>query len=238
MKKIVFEKESLIKQLGISEATLDEWEQIKLLKPDGVTDHEQAFYSRHTLETGLYIKNLLDLGYGMTDVRRIIKKIGLPNRETALDKKAHVREFLTVGDLADRVGVSPRAIKHWEDMGIIEPDMRSGGGFRLYSENYVYICQLIRDLQLFGYSLKEIKEISVHFRDFLSIKGRLQTYSVEETEKKLDEMLRKIQIFFDKMELYKEGLERWEELLRKKKREIVGLKAQNTKRSHPKEKGR
>jgi DNA-binding transcriptional MerR regulator len=238
MKKIIFEKDSFIKQLGVSETSLGEWEQMRLLKPDGMTDERHPFYSKQTLETGLYIKNLLDLGYGVTDVRRIIKKVGLPKRQATLDKRAHVREFLTVGDLADRVGVSPRAIKHWEDMGIIGPDMRSEGGFRLYSENYVYICQLIRDLQLFGYSLKEIKEISVHFRDFLSIKGRLQTYSVEETEKKLDEMLRKIQIFFDKMGLYKEGLERWEELLRKKKREIVSLKMQNAKRSHPKEKGR
>jgi len=236
MKKIVFEKESLVKQLAISEAALGEWERMKLLKPDGMTEDKHPFYSGHTFETGLYIKNLLDLGYGMCDVRRIIKKVGLPKRKEARDKKVHLREFLTVGDLADRVGVSPRAIKHWEDKGIIEPDMRSEGGFRLYSENYIYICQLIRDLQLFGYSLKEIKEISVHFRDFLSIKGRLQTFPVQETEKKLNEMLRKIQIFFDKMELYKEGLERWEELLKKKKREIVSLKAQNTKRSRPKEK--
>ena len=41
--------------------------------------------------------------------------------------------YLTVGNLADKIGVSPRTIKHWEDKGIIEPDMRSDGGFRLYS---------------------------------------------------------------------------------------------------------
>ena len=96
---------------------------------------------------------------------------------------------------------------------------------------------MIRDLQLFGYSLEEIKEISDHFRDFLSIKGRLQTYPKEETEKKLDEMLEKIQAFFGRMELYKGGLERLEELLKKKKREIVGLKAKNRNRSDLREEG-
>ena len=96
---------------------------------------------------------------------------------------------------------------------------------------------MIRDLQLFGYSLEEIKEISDHFRDFLSIKGHLQTYPKEETGKKLDEMLEKIQAFFERMELYKGGLERWEELLKKKKREIVGLKAKNRNRSGLREEG-
>jgi DNA-binding transcriptional MerR regulator len=232
MNKVVLDRETLQEQLQITEEVLGEWERMKLLKPDGETHDGIPIYSKHTAEIGLHIKNLLDLGYAVTDVRRIIKKVGLPKLEMAQDKQVRLREFLTVGDLADRVGVSPRAIKHWEDKGIIEPDMRSEGGFRLYSENFVYLCQLIRDLQLFGYSLEEIKDMSVHFRDFLSIKGLLQTFPQEETEIKLEEMLQKIQTFFERMELYKEGLERWEELLKKKKREIVSLKTRNTKRSH------
>jgi DNA-binding transcriptional MerR regulator len=237
MNKIILDREKLKARLEITEDMLRDWEQMKLLKPDGMTHDNLPMYSKHTVETGIHIKNLLDLGYGVTDVRRIIKKVGLPKLEIAQDKQARLREFLTVGDLAERVGVSPRAIKHWEDKGIVEPDMRSEGGFRLYSENYIYLCQLIRDLQLFGYSLEEIKDISDHFRDFLTIREHLQTYPKEGTEEKLNEMLRKIQIFFDKMELYKEGQQRWEELLRKKKREIMSLRTLNRKRSHLKEEG-
>jgi DNA-binding transcriptional MerR regulator len=237
MNKIILDREKLKARLEITEDMLRDWEQMKLLKPDGMTHDNLPMYSKHTVETGIHIKNLLDLGYGVTDVRRIIKKVGLPKLEIAQDKQARLREFLTVGDLAERVGVSPRAIKHWEDKGIVEPDMRSEGGFRLYSENYIYLCQLIRDLQLFGYSLEEIKDISDHFRDFLTIREHLQTYPKEGTEEKLNEMLRKIQIFFDKMELYKEGQQRGEELLRKNKREIMSLRTLNRKRSHLKEEG-
>jgi DNA-binding transcriptional MerR regulator len=235
MNKVILDREKVKTHLQITEDVLSEWERMKLFKPDGMTNDNRAIYSKHTVETGIHIKNLLDLGYGVTDVRRIIKKIGLPKQETAQDKQVLLREFLTVGDLAERVGVSPRAIKHWEDKGIIEPDMRSEGGFRLYSENYIYLCQLIRDLQLFGYSLEEIKEISDHFRDFLSIKARLQIHPKDKTEEKLNEMLRKIKIFFERSELYEEGLARWEELLKKKKREIVNLRTLNRKRSPLKE---
>ena len=74
-----------------------------------------------------------------------------------------------MGALAEKVGVSPRTIKHWEDMGIIEPNMRSEGGFRYYSDAYIYLCNLIKDLQLFNYSLVDIKMISDLFRYYLAI---------------------------------------------------------------------
>jgi len=73
------------------------------------------------------------------------------------EKSAKLKKHLTIGGLAKRVGVSARNIKHWEDKGIIEPDMRSEGGFRLYSQVFVYLCDLIKDLQLFGYKTGEKK---------------------------------------------------------------------------------
>jgi DNA-binding transcriptional MerR regulator len=237
MNKVILTREEIKTHLDITEDVLNEWEKMKLLKPDGVTQDKVPFYSEQSVEYGVHVKNLLDLGYLLSDVQRIIRKIGLPKLGTVLKEPAHLNEFLTVGDLAERVGVSPRAIKHWEDKGIIEPDMRSEGGFRLYSEKYIYLCQLIRDLQLFGYSLEEIKKISHHFRDFLSIKARLNLHSKEETEKKLNEMLQKIHVFFERMELFKEGMDRWEGLLKKKKKEIMSLRTRNRKRSDLKEEG-
>src|SRR4030066_336204 len=103
-------------------------------------------------------------------------KAGVPadghGRKRAPDKD----HFLTVGNLAERSGVSPRTIKHWEDKGIIEPDMRTEGGFRLYSESYVFLCQLIRDLQLFGYTLEEVKVVSDEVRDFMSFEDDLASF--------------------------------------------------------------
>ncbi|MFA9453987.1 MAG: MerR family transcriptional regulator, partial [Candidatus Aminicenantaceae bacterium] len=163
-------------------------------------------------------------------IQKIIKKVGIPRSGENQGPLERMHRFLTVGDLADRVGISPRAVKHWEDKGIIEPEMRSEGGFRLYSDNYVYLCQLIKDLQHFGYSLEEIKAISDLFRDFLAINQNLSSFSSTEAARKLESMTDNIKHFVKKMDLFKAGMERWESLLKKKKREISSLKSQINKR--------
>ncbi len=231
MKKVVFSKDELIVKAKTAEKTLTEWEKIKLLKPDGMTNGKVPFYKEHTFEKVLHIKRLLDMGYELGDISKIIRKVGMPQTEKTSRTQAKSNEFLTVGGLAERVGVSPRAIKHWETKGIIEPDMRSEGGFRLYSEIYIYLCNLIKDLQLFGYSLEEIKTISDLFRDFLEIRTNLSIYSRKENEAKFNEMLQGIQALFSKTRLLKEGMERWDDLLKKKKKEVMSLKNQNKKRS-------
>ncbi len=227
-----------MEEAGITSRTLKEWGRLQLLKPDGFTRDQIPFYSKDTLERIKRIKGLLELGYGIKDIQKIIKKVGVPKKFPDRNKKTKLNKFLTVGDLADYVGVSPRAIKHWENKGIIKPDMRSEGGFRLYSDTYIYLCNLIKDLQLFGYTLEEIKEISDLFRYFLTIKNDLKAYSKEQNTKTLNKMLEHIQALFERMRLMREGMERWEDLLKSKKREIMNFKNQNKKRSESKRKAK
>jgi DNA-binding transcriptional MerR regulator len=234
MRKIIFVRDELIKEAGVTAKTLKDWGSLQLLKPDGFTKDQIPFYSKETLERIKYIKGLVELGYGIKDIQKIIKKVGIPKSPHIQNQKTKLNEFLTIGDLADRVGVSPRAIKHWENKGIIEPDMRSEGGFRLYSDIYIYLCNLIKDLQLFGYTLEEIKEISDLFRYYLTIKNDLKAYSKEENTKTLNKMLEQIQILFERMKLMREGMKRWEDLLKSKKKEITDFKNQNQKRSRSK----
>ena len=226
MNKSMFLREELLEQAGISEKELINWEQRKLLKPMGRTEDRVRLYSLESLDRILHIQKLQDLGYKPEHIQKIIKKVGIPRSGEHEGSSERTHRFLTVGDLADRVGISPRTIKHWEDKGIIEPEMRSEGGFRLYSEGYVYLCELIKDLQLFGYSLEEIKAISDLFRDFLALSQSLASFSSAEAAGKLESMADHIQHFEDKMSLFKSGMERWENLLKKKKREISSLKDQ------------
>jgi len=236
MKKKMFFKDELLTEAGIDEKILEKWHKVKLIKPDGVTSDNMPFYSRRSLERVLHVKRLLDLGYQLEDIQKIIRKVGLPGTGSKNGKSAKTSEFLTVGGLAERVGVSSRAIKHWEEKGIIEPDMRSEGGFRLYPELYVYLCKLIKDLQLFGYSLEEIKDISSLFKDFLAMENDLNSGGVETNSRRLDEMQQKIRVLEEKIDHFKAGIERWEDLLKKKKKEISALKSQNKK--HLKTKGK
>ena len=231
MNKRVLTRDEVLKICKISAALLKDLERQKVIAPSGVTEDDTPFYSENSLERINHVKRLLDMGYNMEEIQRIAKKIGLPESSAAEGASARQRAQLTIGGLASRVDVSPRTIKHWEDKGIIEPDMRSDGGFRLYPEIYVYLCNMIKDLQLFGYSLDDIKTVSDLFRTFLAIEKNTGEYSPQKTEKKLQEMLREIERLFKKMNSFKEGITRWEGLLTKKKREIHAFRKKIQKRA-------
>jgi DNA-binding transcriptional MerR regulator len=231
MNKDFMSLEDLARQAGVSAERLAEWTKAKLLKPVGFTDGKAPLFDAAGLDHVAQIKRLADLGYGTEEILRIIKKVGLPKDGRGRKKASGKNRFLTVGNLAERSGVSPRTIKHWEDKGIIEPDMRTEGGFRLYSESYVFLCQLIRDLQLFGYSLEEIKSVSDDVRTLLAIEADPDASPEAEVEKRLSAMLEAIQALFDKMKLLEEGIERWRDLLKKNKKDILTLQAKNKKRA-------
>jgi len=235
MKNNYLLRKEFIKEAKISDKILIEWENIKIITPNGFTEDRIPFYTQSALVQVDKIKKFLEMGYTLVEVQKILKKIGLPKNNDSLEKSNELKKHLTIGGLAERVGISSRTIKHWEDKGIIEPDMRSDGGFRLYSQVYVYLCNLIKDLQLFGYTLEQIKTTSDYFREFLAINNDIDTYSKGETEKKLDTMLLAIKELTGKMTLLKEGITRWEDLITKKKKEIDTLKKRNKKRGTPAE---
>jgi DNA-binding transcriptional MerR regulator len=64
-----------------------------------------------------------------------------------------------VGEVAERFGVSPRTIKYYEELGLVEPEERSQGGFRLYGEREVERIERILRMKGMGYSLAAIREI-------------------------------------------------------------------------------
>ncbi|MGZ5469812.1 MAG: MerR family transcriptional regulator, partial [Candidatus Aminicenantales bacterium] len=92
-------------------------------------------------------------------------------------------------------------------------------------------CQLIRDLQLFGYTLEEIKAVSDDVRTLLAIEAEPEAFPEAEVDKRLAAMLEAIRALFDKMKLLEEGIERWQGLLKKKRKDILALQARNRKRA-------
>ena len=175
--------EDLAEKSGTSLKLLEEWVTGGIIPPEVQASDSTPIFSAETLKTIEKIKTLIDLGYNTDDIKKIIKKVGLPSESgTATATLSGKDNYLTVGTLAEKTGLSPRTIKHWEEKGIIEPDLRSHGGFRLYKDYYIQFCNLIKDLQLFGYSLVEIKTISDYFRDFIEIKDNIDEIPAEKIE--------------------------------------------------------
>jgi DNA-binding transcriptional MerR regulator len=68
--------------------------------------------------------------------------------------------YLQIGEVAERTSVTQRALRFYEEKGLLKPPSRMEGGFRLYSEDDVRRVEQIKRLQkLLGFSLAEIKEM-------------------------------------------------------------------------------
>ena len=62
-------------------------------------------------------------------------------------------------EVVRRTGLTPRAIRYYEEMGLLSPSGRTAGGFRLFDEGEIAQLVRIKELQaLLGFSLAEIKE--------------------------------------------------------------------------------
>ncbi|MER6047186.1 MerR family transcriptional regulator [Streptomyces sp. NPDC001793] len=68
-------------------------------------------------------------------------------------------EMLTIGELARRTGVAVRTIRFWSDSGVIAPNGRTTGGFRLYDAGAVARVELVRTLRELGLDLDTVRQV-------------------------------------------------------------------------------
>ncbi|MEV4219154.1 MerR family transcriptional regulator [Nonomuraea sp. NPDC049725] len=73
--------------------------------------------------------------------------------------------LVQIGEVAERLGLSLRTIRHYEEVGLVVPE-RTPGGFRLYSETDIGRLALVKRMKPLGFSLDEM-------RDLLEITDRL-----------------------------------------------------------------
>jgi len=77
-------------------------------------------------------------------------------KATATSEEAYLR----IGEVAERIGVTERTLRFYEEKGLLKPPTRMEGGFRLYCDEDVRRVERIKNLQnLLGFSLAEIKEM-------------------------------------------------------------------------------
>jgi len=68
--------------------------------------------------------------------------------------------LLGIGEAASRAGVSERALRYYQQLGLITPSGCTPGGMRRYSEGDLGRVARLRELQdLLGFNLEEIRAI-------------------------------------------------------------------------------
>lgn len=68
-------------------------------------------------------------------------------------------ELLTRGRLASRGGVNVATIRYYEKRGLLPDASRTRAGYRLYTDDALRRLHFIRQAQLLGFSLDEIREL-------------------------------------------------------------------------------
>src|SRR5499427_8555276 len=64
--------------------------------------------------------------------------------------------MLKIQEFATRGGVSIRALRHYDSLGLLKPSARSRSGYRLYEESDLQRLHQIVALKSFGLSLTDI----------------------------------------------------------------------------------
>ncbi len=71
--------------------------------------------------------------------------------------KATPEGYMTVGEVAKKMGVTVRTLQYYDKEGLLLPSSESGGGHRLYTDKDVIKLYQILTLKHLGFSLDDIK---------------------------------------------------------------------------------
>ena len=96
---------------------------------------------------------------------------------------------MRIGELADRTGVTAKTIRYYEQVGVLRPPERTGGGYRDYGEDVVGRLEFVRSSQAVGLTLAEIRGV-LEVRD-----GGTPpcTHVVELLQRRIDDVSRRIE---------------------------------------------
>jgi DNA-binding transcriptional MerR regulator len=67
------------------------------------------------------------------------------------------RKLLSVGELAERTGVSTHTLRYYDELGLVRPTVRESGGRRRYAASAAHEVGVIRFLRDVGFTLAEIR---------------------------------------------------------------------------------
>lgn len=120
-----------------------------------------------------------------------------------MDPRQINKQFQRIGDISNNLGISPRTIRYYEELGLIVPK-RTNGGFREYSSPEIKKLQSVLRLKNLGLSLEEIRKI---------VKMRRSIVGKKSIEKILQNLGAKRESFQKMIDEYKVGLTEIEGLI-------------------------
>ena len=109
-----------------------------------------------------------------------------------------------IGELAKVADVTPDTIRFYEKQQMMDHEVRTEGGFRLYSDNDLKRLKFIRYARQLGFTLESIREL-------LSIRIDPEHHTCQESKGIVQARLKEVEAKIDELELMRVSLQRLNE---------------------------
>lgn len=98
---------------------------------------------------------------------------------------------MNISDVAQKTGLTSKAIRFYEQKGIVKAPLRTSNGYRSYDPKHIEELTLLRQARLVGFTLEECRELLALFNDpqrhSADVKART-LQKVAEIEKHINEL--------------------------------------------------
>ena len=101
--------------------------------------------------------------------------------------------FMTVGEVAKKMGVTVRTLQYYDKEGLLSPSAESEGGRRLYTDKDLITLHQIISLKSLGFSLDDIKERLISLETPADVANAL-TEQADDIRKKIEQLQLKAEV--------------------------------------------
>lgn len=106
-----------------------------------------------------------------------------------------------IGVLAKLAGVTPDTIRYYEKQQMMAHDVRTEGGFRLYSDSDLRRLKFIRHARQLGFTLESIREL-------LSIRIDPEHHTCQESKSIVQERLSEVEARIEELQIIRRSLQK------------------------------